>query len=133
MLLIFVQQASLRDVPGLITNSYMLASAFAIIMIGIAFLIGKLISVDLSPNRKDTKKRRIVYWTLLVLTPILFYLYNFMIVIPNIKKGPAFSKFFIHGALSALAALIIYFIVGFVLSKAFKNTTLGHWFPTKKK
>lgn len=133
MIAFLIQQTSLRDIPGLITNSYIFAAVFSVLMIGLTSLICKLIPTDTSVNRKDPKSRRIVFWLFSAITPVLFYLYNFIMVIPNIKKGPAYSAFFIHGALSAVSSLVLYLIIGFALSKIFKNTILGHWFPSKNK
>ena len=80
------QKLSLRDVDGLITNTYMLAVVTALVTLGIAILISNSIAYELSEKPKDPRKRKIIFWVTAIVTPILFYVYNLFLVIPNIKR-----------------------------------------------
>ncbi|MDB2463677.1 hypothetical protein N9W69_02540 [Flavobacteriaceae bacterium] len=130
--LFMVQKASLKEIPGLITNSYIFAAVCAVVFILLAMLIANMIKFEGGTNPSDPKKRRVWFWIMAIVTPVVFYLYNLFLVIPNIKKGPAMEKFALHGALSALAACFVYIILGFIMAKVFKRGKIGNWFPAKK-
>lgn len=119
---------NLRDVDGLITNTYMFAIIASIVMLGLAILIASMIQFQSGANPKDRMKRKVWFWVLAVLTPILFYVYNLILVVPNIKAGPAMNKFFMHSALSPVVAFAVFVIMGIVVSKIFKRKKVGNWF-----
>ena len=70
------KKLSLRDIDGLITNTYMLAVVVAIVTLALAILISSQISFERGANPKDPRKRKITFWILAVLTPVIFYIYN---------------------------------------------------------
>ena len=120
------------QIDGLIVKTYIMAVIFGIIMLGVAILFSNLIKIDPSPNASDAKKRRVVFWVIAVLSPVLFYLYNFFIVMQTINRGPAQNMFQAPAAISSVVALITVIALGFILSKSFKGKKIGNWFPTKK-
>jgi methionine sulfoxide reductase heme-binding subunit len=127
--ILFVQQKmNLRDMPGLITNTYMFAVMTAIFMIGIAILVASMIQFQSGANPKDRMKRKIWFWILAVLTPVIFFLYNLYLVLPNIKAGPAMNKFSLHNGLSPVIAFVLFVVFGIVVSKLFKRKKVGNWF-----
>ena len=127
--LLFVQKKmNLRDIDGLITNTYMFAVISAIVMLAIAILVASMIQFQSGANPKDRMKRKIWFWTLAILTPVIFYTYNLTLVMPNIKAGPAQNKFFMHSALSPVVAFAVFVIFGIVVSKIFKRKKVGNWF-----
>ena len=128
ILILLQRKLSLRDVDGLITNTYMLAVVTALVTLGIAILISNSIAYELSEKPKDPRKRKIIFWVTAIVTPILFYVYNLFLVIPNIKKGPALDKFFMTSAISPVVSLVTFILVGFILSKIFKSKKIGTWF-----
>lgn len=133
IVLLVAQKTSLKDIDGLITNSYMFGAVCAVVFLLIAVLISNMIKFEGGSNPKDPKKRRMWFWIIGIITPVVFYLYNLFLVIPTIKKGPALEKFSLHGALSALESLVVYLLLGFILSKVMNRGKLGNWFPSKKK
>tara|TARA_A100001388_G_C28772362_1_gene504733 strand:+ start:1837 stop:2238 length:402 start_codon:yes stop_codon:yes gene_type:complete len=122
------QKLSLRDIDGLITQTYVFAVVVAIVALGVAILISNSIAFEFSEKPKDPRKRKIVFWLIAVISPILFYGYNLFLVTPNIKKGPAAAEFFMTGALSPVVTLVTYVVVGFLLAKIFKTKKIGTWF-----
>ena len=126
------KKLSLRDIDGLITNTYVLAVVVAVITIGIAVLISSQISFERGANPKDPRKRKITFWILAVLTPVIFYIYNLFLVIPNIKKGPALDKFFTTSAITPVISLVTFIVLGVILSKIFKTKKIGNWFNKTK-
>ena len=126
------KKLSLRDIDGLITNTYVLAVVVAVITIGIAVLISSQISYEGGANPKDPRKRKITFWILAVLTPVIFYMYNLFLVIPNIKKAPATAKFFTTSAITPVISLVTFIVLGVILSKIFKTKKIGNWFNKTK-
>jgi len=131
-ILIAAKKISLREVPGLITNSYIFGAVCGIIFLLIAILISNSIKYQGGTNPTDPKKRRVWFWIIGIISPVVFYMYNFILVIPNITKGPALDKFMLHGALSAILTLFVYILLGFILAKVLKRGKIGNWFPSKK-
>ena len=128
ILLIVQKKMNLRDIDGLVTNTYMFAVISAIVMLAIAILVASMIQFQSGANPKDRMKRKIWFWTLAILTPVIFYTYNLTLVMPNIKAGPAQNKFFMHSALSPVVAFAVFVIFGIVVSKIFKRKKVGNWF-----
>lgn len=127
--ILFVQKKmNLRDIDGLITNTYMFAVITAIVMIGIAILVASMIQFQSGANPKDRMKRKMWFWILAVLTPVIFFVYNLFLVLPNIKAGPAMNKFSLHSGLSPVIAFVLFVVFGIVVSKLFKRKKVGNWF-----
>ena len=55
-----------------------------------------------------------------------------MIVMKGVRTGPAQSQFATPAAISAVVACVTVLVLGFILSKAFKESKIGNWFPSKK-
>ena len=128
-IILFVQKKmSLRVVDGLIINTYMFAVITAIVMLAIALLVANSIKYQPGPNPKDASKRKLWFWILAILTPVIFYVYNLVLVMPNIKAGPAMNKFFMHSALSPVVSIVVFVALGITLSKIFKRKKVGTWF-----
>ena len=64
------QKLSLRDIDGLITQTYVFAVVVAIVAIGVAILISNSIAFEFSEKPKDPRKRKIVFWLIAVISPI---------------------------------------------------------------
>jgi len=120
-----------KDVPGLITQTYILAVVAAIAFILLAVLSANLIKFQGGSNPKDPGKRRLWFWLLGALSPIAFLLYNLLVVVPELCKGPAASKFSMHPYIGTAILLVLYIIIGLVLSKTMKRAKVGNWFPSK--
>jgi len=123
----------LREVPALITSTYIFALIFTGVFLLIAVVISNMIKFQAGPNPKDAGRRRMWFWIFAILGPVSFYLYNFLMVISTIKKGPAADKFSMHPPIATAIILVLYILIGFILSKSMKRGKLGNWFPSKEK
>mgnify|MGYP003981335513 FL=1 len=121
----------LKEVPALITTTYIFAFIFLGVFLLLAALISNMIAYEGGTNPKDPGKRKMWFWIFGILGPISFYLYNFLMIIPTVKKGPAMDKFSMHVPISTAIVLVLYIAIGFVLSKMMKRGKLGNWFPSK--
>ena len=123
----------LKQVPALVTSTYIFALIFMGVSILLAAVISNLIKFEAGANPKDPGKRRMWFWIFAILGPVSFFLYNLLSVIPTIKKGPALAKFGVTHIIGAAIILVGYIVIGFVLSKMMKRGKLGNWFPSKEK
>ena len=119
---------SLRDVPSLITETYMIAIVFIVGFLLLAMLISTMIKYEGGTHPKDPGKRKMWFWIVGILAPITFFLYNFLAVIPNVARGPAASKFSMHPLIATGIVLVAYVLLGFILSKLMKRGKIGNWF-----
>jgi len=126
--MIIQRKMNLKDIDGLIVNTYVFAAIAAVIMLALAILIASSIKYQPGPNPKDSSKRKLWFWILAILTPVSFYMYNLLVVTPGIKAGPAMNKFFMHSALSPVVSFVLFLILGITISKIFKRKKVGTWF-----
>ena len=127
------QSVSLRDVPALITSTYIFAVIFLVVFLLLAIAISSIIAYEGGTNPKDPGKRKMWFWIFAILAPISFYLYNFLMVIPSVRRGPAMDSFSIHPSIATVIILVSYILIGFILAKTMKRGKLGNWFPSKEK
>ena len=127
------QSVSLRDVPALITSTYIFAIIFLAVFLLLAIIISNMIAYEGGTNPKDPGKRKMWFWIFAIVGPISFYLYNFLAVIPSVRKGPAMDSFSIHPSIATVIVLVSYIVIGFILAKTMKRGKLGNWFPSKEK
>ena len=125
------QSVSLRDVPALITSTYIFAVIFLVVFLLLAIIISNMIAIEGGSNPKDPGKRKMWFWIFAILGPISFYLYNFLMVIPTIRRGPAMDSFSMHPAIATGVILVSYILIGFIIAKTKKRGKLGNWFPSK--
>ena len=121
-----------RDIPGLITSTYIFAIIFVAVFILLATIIANLIKFEGGTNPKDPGKRRLWFWILAIVAPIAFFIYNYTVIIPSVKTGPALNKFFMHVPIGSAVVLIVYVASGFILAKMMSRSKIGNWFPSKK-
>lgn len=108
-----------------ITSAYM----WAIVVMVAFFLLAVLISnlILFKPNNPGTTARRIWFWGLCVATGVVGYLINFIIgrgiTVPSIQ-----SDYFMHSGIAAGVGVVVYILIGFMVSKLFPNSKVGTWF-----
>ena len=124
---------NLKQVPALVTSTYIFALIFMGVAILLAAVISNIIKYEGGTNPKDPGKRRMWFWIFAIIGPVAFFLYNIFSVIPTIKKGPALDKFGVTHIIGTAIILVGYIVIGFVLSKMMKRGKLGNWFPSKEK
>lgn len=126
------QSINVKDVPAKITETYIVAIIFIVIFIAIIMIIANVIKYEGGTNPKDPGKRRMWFWVMAIIAPITFFLYNYLMVMPDVRTGPAMNKFFIHVPIASAVVLVVYVITGFVLAKMMSRGKIGNWFPSKK-
>lgn len=106
------------------------AYMWAIIVLVVFELIAVLIAnaIPYRPNNTGATARKLWFWILAILTPIVGYLINFFAVSSNISAPTIRSEFQTNMAIAAGVAFVLYILVGFVVSKMFPKTKIGTWF-----
>jgi sulfoxide reductase heme-binding subunit YedZ len=123
---------NLVEVKGLITNTYILAVITAIVFLGIAILISQMIAYEGSKNARDAVKRRVWFFIIATLDVVLFFMYNYFLIKNKIQPTPVLQdKFLIHSAIATGVTLLVFILLGFILSKLMKRGKFGTIFPSK--
>ena len=107
------------------TSAYM----WAMVTMAVFFLIAVLSAnmIIFKPNNPGTTARRIWFWVLFALTGVSSFLINVIVSsevdVPSIK-----SDYLMHSGIACAVALVLYVLLGFAISKIFKNSKVGTWF-----
>lgn len=108
-------------------TAYVLAIAVSLALLLIAAIIASIIKFEPGANPKDPRKRKIWFWILGILNPIISFCIGFFAIAPSLR-GSRHSSFITSLGIGVAIAFVLYIILGFVLSKIFKNGKIGHWF-----
>jgi len=123
---------NLRDVEGLITNTYILAVITAVVFVLLAMLVAQLIAYQGGKKPRDPARRRTWFWILAFVNMTIFFSWNYFYVQNQIKPVKALvNDFLMNSAIATGVSLIVYIILGFLLSRALKNRKFGTVFPKK--
>lgn len=107
------------------------ASAYAsgvitsIVLILVSGLIAK--SISFQPDLSDVAKRKLWFWILAILCPVVTFAVTF-VVYNGIKGKSAQNSYMVAMCVSAAVSFVLYVVLGFIASKANKNGKLGNWF-----
>lgn len=108
-----------------ILSAYMLSGVVMVVCFLLAVLIANMILFK--PRDPGVTKRRIWFWILCAATGVIGFLINFVIAqgitIPNVH-----ANYLMHSGIATGVSVVLYIIVGFVLSKIFPKSKIGTWF-----
>ncbi len=113
----------MEQVP--ISNAYIWALTVFVAFLFIAILISLIIPYK--PNNPCTTARRIWFWILAAATPIVGFLINNYIA-GGIEVPSQKAAYLLHSGIGAGVAIVLFVLLGFILSKIFRNSKLGTWF-----
>lgn len=106
--------------------TYILSLIFAAFVLLIAAVISNAIKFEGGVNPQDPGKRKMWFWILAVLNPIFFFVIAEFVMKPEkVAEAKAWSAAL---PFATIVGFVVYIILGFVLSKIFKNGKLGNWF-----
>jgi sulfoxide reductase heme-binding subunit YedZ len=110
-------------------NSYITSIIAAGLFILIAALISNMIQFEGGSNPKDPGKRKMWFWIMAILNPVLFYVLSAFVLAPNPDNDQmVYDDYMASLPIAAGIGFVVYIILGLVLSKVFKNGKLGNWF-----
>ena len=113
-------------------SAYIMAIIIAVVFLLIAALISNSIKFEGGTNPGDPAKRRLTFWIFAILCPVVDLIYGFLIVRPSINVPSLVDKYTTALMISAGVALVIYILLGFIISKVFVHGKIGNWFPSKR-
>jgi sulfoxide reductase heme-binding subunit YedZ len=87
-------------------TAYVISGITTLTLLLIAALIASSINFERGSRPRDAARRRIWYWVIAVLNPALIFPLS----------------------IGAACGFAVYLVLGFVLSKIYKNGKIGHWF-----
>ena len=105
------------------------AYIWAIVITAVLFLVAVVVSnlILFKPNGSDIRSRKVCFWVLCVLTPILSLVVNYIIA-QGIKVSANQDAYILHTLISSGVAFVVFLGVGFGLSKIFSRSKIGTWF-----
>jgi sulfoxide reductase heme-binding subunit YedZ len=107
---------------------YIFAVLFSIVFLIVAAVISNAIKYEGGANPKDPGKRKMWFWVMGVLGTFTNFLFGFFNYYYPEGSNFAKNKLIIAIGIATLISFVIYIMLGFVLSKFFKNGKLGNWF-----
>lgn len=107
-------------------SSYILTLIFAALILLIAAVVSTSIKYEGGANPKDPGKRKMWFWIFAILNPVLFGVLAYTVLEPHNRRD--LQQWRDSLPLAIVVGFLIYILLGFVLSKVFKNGKLGNWF-----
>ena len=106
-------------------SAYMSGVITSLVLILVSGLIAK--SISFMPDLTDVSKRKLWFWVLAILCPIITFGITFAIYC-GIKGKSAQNMYMTAMCISAVVSFVIYVVLGFIAAKTNKNGKLGNWF-----
>lgn len=108
-------------------TAYTVSVIITLVILFIAAIIANLIKFEGGSKPKDPKIRKLWFWILCLVNPILIFLLGFFVFMPdgNIRVVKNYTAAL---SIGTVAGFFLYILLGFILSRLFTNGKLGHWF-----
>lgn len=116
---------TIAKLNSLVSTTYVYAVIIALVAIGIAIIIAKLIPFQGGSHDSSYITRRIWFIITGIIAFISFFLYNQLVVQNEICKAPLKSKFSNCNVISVITIVLIYLIISFIIMKAFRKSKFG--------
>lgn len=107
-------------------STYILSIIFAAVVLLIAAVISTAIKFEGGANPKDPGKRKMWFWIFAILNPVIFYVVAAFVMAPSNRRE--LEEWNDSLPIATCVGFVVYIVLGFVLSKLFKNGKLGNWF-----
>lgn len=109
------------------TTAYIISIVIALVFLLLSVFIASAIKFQGGSNPKDPQKRKIWFWILAIINPAVIFLLGYFVFKPDA------NILIVNNYTSALSigtgiGFVLYIIIGFILSRVFRNGKLGHWF-----
>lgn len=84
--------------------------------------------INYRPDHSDKSSRKVWFWVFAVITLIATFLINYFGFAQGIKVKAHQSDFITATCISTGVFFVLYIVLGFVVSKIFKNKKVQSWF-----
>lgn len=113
-------------------NAYVISLIVAIVAMLVAIIASNAVAYKPGVNSGDVTTRRIWFWVLGILTPIISWAICYFLVY-EVARGKSHKADAMQAmCIAAAVSFVLYIAVGWVLSKVFNNKKIGTWFYSKK-
>ena len=110
-------------------TTYIISLIVAAAMILLAALISNAIKFEGGANPKDPGKRKMWFWVMAIINPLVYFVIASFVLAPKADDDQmVYDDYMAIVPIATAVGFVVYIIIGFVLSKMFKNGKLGHWF-----
>lgn len=110
-------------------TSYIISAIVAAVMILIAAIISNIIKYEGGAKPNDPRKRKICFWVIAIINPIIYFVIGWKILAPDpLSDQMVFDDYMTTLPIATGVGFVLYIIIGFILSKIFKNGKIGNWF-----
>lgn len=113
-------------------SAYVISLIVAIAAMLIAIVASNNVAYDPGVNSGDATTRRIWFWIMGVLTPIISWVICFFLVYGAARGKTHKTAAMQATCIAAAVSFVLYVLVGWILSKVFNNKKIGTWFYSKK-
>jgi uncharacterized membrane protein len=107
---------------------YIVSVVASLVFILIAALISNAIKYEGGANPKDPGKRKMWFWVMGIFAPIVNLLFGLFTFYYETGNSFARSKLITAIGIGTGITFVLYILIGFILSKMFKNGKIGNWF-----
>lgn len=109
------------------TTAYIVSIITALVFLLLSAFIATAIKFQGGSNPKDPQKRKMWFWVLAILNPAVIFLLGYFVFKPD-ANILIVNKYITALSIGTGIGFVLYIVIGFVLSKIFRNGKLGHWF-----
>lgn len=110
----------------MVASAYVIGVSVAVVLLIIAALVAMMIAFR--PDNSDCKSRKIWFWVISALVPVLTFVIAFLFVYKGIKVPSKQTAYMTAMCISAGVSFVLYVILGFVLAKVNAHGKIGNWF-----
>ena len=107
-------------------SAYVMGICVSIVLILVAAIVAK--SITFRPDLSDVTKRKVWFWILAILSPVLTFALSYVIVYSGIKAHNQQDAYMTAMCISAAISFVLYIILGFIAAKASKTGKISNWF-----
>lgn len=111
-----------------VVSAYMIGFVTLAVFVLLAVVIANSISFETGVNPKDKQKRRVWFWLLAVLCPVVVMTVAYFAAYTSIRVPSRQTAYVTAMCVSSAASFVLYVVVGFVLSRMFPHGKLSGWF-----
>lgn len=108
-------------------SAYIIAIVITFVFLLTSAFIATAIKFEGGSRPKDAQKRRTWFWVLALLNPVVIFLLGYYLFKPD-ANIMVVNRYISALGIGTAIGFFVYLIIGFILSKIFKNGKLGHWF-----
>ena len=110
------------------TGIYIYGVIFAAVFLLIALVVAKMIDFEGGQNPRDPFKRKLWFWILCVTGSLSFFLFSYLTIYMP-ESNPYYQSQIIKATgIATGICLLLYIVLGFVLSKMIKDGKVNNWF-----